>query len=151
MKNNLFSNDFCMWNSLRLTEIDITETKELVNEIDKYVEELDKEITQEGIWELEVNIYHLANEVWRLKLLLNSNERLLAIEKDRLFNQLRQQMNSDLATTKLINTDLRLSITEVELQKNLIDWINDKLWSARRYWDYANSARIGMLADAKRL
>lgn len=142
---------FCIMARLNLTTIDLTETQAFVQEIDNYVEALNQDISQDSLGELEVNIYRLANEVWQLKLLLNGNERLLAIEKDRLFTQLRKQMNSDLATTKAINTELRLEITEVELQKNLIEWINDKLWSARRYWDHANSMRIGMLADAKRL
>lgn len=135
---------------MELTAVDLTQVQELVNEIDSYVVKLNDEINNEALWELEFSIYRLANALRGLKLVLNNNMRLLSIEKDRLFTQVRPQKTSDLATTKHINNLLRRPITDVELQEKLIDWINEKLRSARRYADHANSMRIGLLADAKR-
>ncbi len=137
-------------NKITFEDINIKPIEVSLQEIDNKFVNLKLSRDKEFINELEYCIYEFSSLVSDNYRIYTRNWYKLEKERDKRFIDIRKDYNSDLSTIKYINTEMREDITYLELQKMMIDWLEDKRKIIIRLADNINSQRIGDLADAKR-
>lgn len=130
--------------------IDIKPLEEYMKRINRYFDKLKKLVVVEIQNDLEYEIYYFACASSDITRTYTRNLYRVNKEQDKRFLLERKNFKSDLATIKKIKKDMISEYTEIELQEQVIDWINWRKKDIHRLADHLNWVRIWDLAMAKR-
>jgi hypothetical protein len=104
--------------------IDIKPLEEYMKRINRYFDKLKKLVVVEIQNDLEYEIYYFACASSDITRTYTRNLYRVNKEQDKRFLLERKNFKSDLATIKKIKKDMISEYTEIELQEQVIDWIN---------------------------
>lgn len=135
---------------VKFTDIDVKSVESDLKKIDDNFSKLQISVDRSLQNELEYNIYNLRNKVSDIKRIYIRNDYIREQEKSSLFKQKREWEKSDLSTTKSINKEYAEENNYMNLQKMIVEWLEDKQDNIIRLANHINNMRIADLADAKR-
>ena len=135
---------------IKFEQINIKPLEWYIKRINKFFEDLRWVNSIELQSDLEYEIYYFACASSDIARAYTRNLYKLNKEKDTRFLVERKNYNSDLTTTKKVNKDLIKEHTELELQEQIIDWLEERKKDIHRLANHINNSRIDELANNKR-